>query len=81
MLLFPFLRIVDSCRIGLVRVMRPSLVCRIGDCLWLFTAVFVQILRWLAFFGAVILYTYTALTEAEICSLVYKCILAIKIMC
>jgi hypothetical protein len=47
-----FLRIVEPCRIGLVRVMRSSLVCGIGGCLWLFTAVFVQflfvvyLLRW-----------------------------------
>jgi len=46
------LRIVDSCRIGLVRVMCSSLVCSIGGRLWLFTAVFVQFLRWLTFLGA-----------------------------
>jgi len=46
---------------GLVRVMCCSLVCSIGGHLWLFTAVFVQFLRWLAFLGAVIVYTYTAL--------------------
>jgi hypothetical protein len=62
MLLSPSLRIVDPCRIGLVRVVRSSLVRSTGGCLWLFTAVFVQFLRWLAFLGAVIAYTYTALT-------------------
>jgi len=45
MLLSPSLRIVDPCRIGLVTVMRSSLVCSTGGCLWLFTAVFVQFLQ------------------------------------
>ena len=39
----PSFRIVDPCRIVLVRVMCSSLVCSTGGCLWLFTAVFVQI--------------------------------------
>ena len=77
-----FLRIVDPCPIGLVRVVRSSLVCSIGGCLWLFTAVFVQFLRWLAFLGAVV-YTYTALTgyssifrlpltKSEVCNSSYR---------
>jgi hypothetical protein len=38
MLLSSSLRIVDPC-IGLVRVMRSSLMCSVGGRLWLFTAV------------------------------------------
>jgi len=45
--------------------MRSTLVCSIGGRLWLFTAVFVQFLLWLAFLGAVIVYTYTALTRVS----------------
>jgi hypothetical protein len=37
--LSPSLRIVDPCRIGLVRVMCSSLVCGTGGHLWLLTAV------------------------------------------
>jgi hypothetical protein len=62
MLLSPSLRTVDPCHIGLVGVMCSSLVRSNDGRLWLFTAVFVQFLRRIAFLGAVIVYTYTALT-------------------
>jgi len=79
MLLSPSLRIVDPCRIGLVRVMHSSLVCSIGGRLWLFTVVFVEFLRWLAFLGAVIVYTYTALTGLTYISLLLHSVRDIKI--